>query len=375
MFRAFWSIVTGYPDGNLFDIGAYRVCALSLILGFLLPIVAPNGILFVNFYVLGVSGVPGTVIFLALYPLLAGVATFVAASSARGIARGLATAGIGFLPILVFLAEKGSSLGDLIPVDTPSSVAAFITTISLFGIAAAGIALCHQRENNLAVWIGATSGGLYFLSLLVPKASSVESMPIYAPFLAMQSRGFLPLVAGLGLLTSMVLLILSCVFLMLRAFAKPANPDFGRKAFLMFMWAVLALVITVFFGMTASTSGSAFIYIVIAFLKVFFWFMPALVLIPLGVADYLLEFAVVTGEVEISPEESAYRAPHAAAPPHAAGAPHHPGAPAGNGAAAGGPTLTRAAYERKLSELDALRNQGRIDNAEYWRQREELLKQ
>ncbi len=363
MFRAFWSIVTGYPDGNLFDIGSYRVCALSLVLGFLLPILTPTGVIFVNFYVLGVSGVPGTVIFLALYPLLAGIATFVAASSARGIARGLTMAGVGFLPILVFLAEKGSALGDLIPVDTPSSFAAFITTISLFGIAAAGITLCHQRENNLAVWIGATSGGLYILSLLVPKASSVESMPIYAPFLAMKARGFLPLVAGLGLLTAMVLLILSCVFLMLRAFAKPANPDFGRKSFLMFMWAILALVATVFFGMTATSSGSSFIYIFVAFLKVFFWFMPGLILIPLGIADFLLELAVQTGEVEIAPEEAASHAPHAA------------GAPTANGAAATSPALSRAAYERKLSELDALRNQGRIDNAEYWRQREELLKQ
>lgn len=356
-----WSELTGNPEGNQLSPSAYRFLSVLLLAGFLLPVIAPQeGILFLNIWLLLQNGVPGVLIFLALYPLLAGIGLFVLANVLSGWARGAVMAGIGLIPLLMFLFEGGSQLRMFAVARPEAAFASVLSNLGIMGLFAGGLAFCFQRENLTAVWTGGVGGGLFLVSLLVPRGSSLETTGLYQPFLLMQAGGFMAFLVGFLTLAGMVCLVLSAVFMLLLTFSRPMNEEHGRKSYRLALTWLLILGVTLLLAMMAQSSeaprgfgGTSFVFLFNMFLKILLWIGPAFVLIPLGLADFLLEWAFRTG----------------------AAAPIPAPAPAWSGAkpAAGADSPPRFDYDKAVRELEVQRNRGEISTAEYWKRREELL--
>ncbi|MBP7867054.1 MAG: hypothetical protein KA419_14015 [Acidobacteria bacterium] len=356
-----WSELTGNPGGNQLSPSPYRFLAVLLLAGFLLPLIEPRqGIVFLNIWLLLQEGVPGVLIFLALYPLLAAIGVFVLTNVLAGWARGAVMAGIGLLPLLMFLFEGGSQLKMFAIARPEAAFASVLSSLGMIGLFAGGLAICFQRENLTAVWTGGVGGGLFLVSLLVPRGSSLETVGLYQPFLLMQAGGFMPFLVGFLTLAGLVCLVLSSVFMLLLTFSRPMNEEYGRKSYRLALAWLVVTGVTLLMATVAQSSeaprgfgGASFVFLLNMFLKLLLWVGPAFVLIPLGLADFLLEWAFRTGAVAPAP----------------APAPAWGGA-VNTGGADGAP---RFDYDKAVRELEVQRNRGEISTAEYWKRREELL--
>jgi hypothetical protein len=200
---------------------------LFLALGGLLPVVAPERrvvgsgygmgprqvettlrVSFPNFEVLGEKDVPGVVKFLALYPVVAGLAAVLLVKLTWGYARAFSLIGITVLLMFILL----FALDEIRLV--MMSAAAWAGVLGILALVGLFVGLRVQRERPLSLFgrfLAGICGSVYLLLLLLPLLpEALGTIPLVVPFKLLGTKETAPyggfhLVIMLALIASAVM--------------------------------------------------------------------------------------------------------------------------------------------------------------------------
>jgi hypothetical protein len=166
---------------------------------------------FPNFEVLGQKKAPGVVKFLALYPVLAGVAAILLVKLTRGYARALSLIGItAVLMIVALFALKEVRL-------VMMSAAAWAGVLDILALVGLFVGLRVQRERPLSQFgrlLAGICGSVYLLLLVLPLLpEAMGTIPLLVPFKLLEAKESAP-VGGFQLVIMLALIaaaVMGCV--------------------------------------------------------------------------------------------------------------------------------------------------------------------
>jgi hypothetical protein len=329
--------------------------------------------------------------FLLFYPCLAGIGLWLLARFARGYGRAFGMMGIGLLAWIFFLAmpEKAVTGGLL------DMVAGLLFLLMLLFI---GLRIQEAAPAALfARVLAGCSGGILLLILLLPTLPSPFSSPLLFPFEIMDADVFLGLVALAAYIGLATVAVMGCV-----TFGK--NFARNRRLATVGIWILFAtllvtpLLALLRYGWEASTGFGMVLCPLSMALKLepqVYGLVAAGVLgaielynlLPasqLDIAKLVSELAVPPAGAEAAPEAQVALAswetpaPQAKPTPQVIRVPTATAAPAAAAAQAGQPSPAEPsedfnAIRRKLQQLDDLRREGLISDADYMAKKKDLL--
>lgn len=309
----------------------------------------------VNIELLKDSGVPGTVKFFAIYPVIAGVLVLILGAAVSGPARAIVLAILAVTPLLVFMADEDIRMGMDNMLDVPGMNEVGLIALAALGAWMALYAGCRAavfRPNSLAAAvIAAVGAGLLAVSLFMPieQPWGEEAISFLAPFKAIGfdegPREFQRPVHIMGWteLLSMLCKLGAGLCAIVMVIRQRNNSGSGAAGFALLL---LGIGIYLIGGTIAAVPGfedvpGEFVLMVVSgVLKGLIWFGTLFLLLPVALTDLV---------VTLSPFKD--------------------GQPEPAFAAAGERSSER------LQQLAQLRAQGLIDDADYERKKAEILRE
>lgn len=278
----------------------------GLIFAFFFPIfVIAGGSLkleFINIPALGSSQVGLMLKFQVLYPLLAGIAVLILVRLKSSPRRAGAFLGIAFLPVLVLLLSEEvrnafSLLGKDITGGFSLGLHLIISSLAIFGMLASAHTIRIEANHRIAASLAVISGGLYFLSLLIPvQGKFVFLEPFRALTLNDPTGAGVFIVAGLASLTALALMIYAAVtcFQIQKQERDKHKEMMGKRIISLWVSHLLAYGTAIFYMIfvaivKGAPNGDALLLIfVTALIKFVPWILGLYILIPLGISEILL---------------------------------------------------------------------------------------
>jgi len=270
-----------------------------ILAGFLLPTLAVESggvhVVFGNFQILGEKGAPGILKFHGLYPGLAGVAVIVLARAARGAGRSLTLAALGVVPVVV-VAVSGDVREAAMSLATEAMGFAVVVSlvfwlVAFTGLYAASRARFFRPASRAAAIIGALSGGVCLVHLVVPVLpSGIGKIELMVPFKLMAHEEVVWL--GAARLGSMGCMIAASVICIMNARRRPGAQRLAQQA-VRLIWIAIAVVVGGWFvtglvSALASGQGGQLVGDVTRVLKMFCWMLGLVLLLPVGIADLIV---------------------------------------------------------------------------------------
>lgn len=150
-----------------------------LILGVLLPIIIPRvGLMFPNFELLGIAGIPFTLKIYLFFPIIGGILCFAALAQQKWLVRGILYLIAGFLPYLIGLTMQGEALmmGRQMTMGgvgfgvsgALKGIVGLTFPLGLIGLISAAFAGQANPQSKIVPWVALGGGALLGLSLLIP---------------------------------------------------------------------------------------------------------------------------------------------------------------------------------------------------------------
>lgn len=278
----------------------------GLIFAFFFPIfVIVRGSLkleFINIPALGSSQIGLMLKFQVLYPLLAGVAVLVLVRLKSSPRRAAAFLGIALLPVLVLLLSEEvrmafSSLGKDITGGFSIGLHLIISSLAIFGMLASAHTIRIEATHRIAASLAVISGGLYFLSLLIPvQGKFVFLEPFRALTLNDPTGAGILIVFGLASLASLAMMIYAAVtcFQIQKQERDKHKEMMGKRIISLWVWHLLVLGMAIFYMifisiiLGKSMAGTLLVIFVTALIKFVPWILGLYILIPLGISEILL---------------------------------------------------------------------------------------
>jgi hypothetical protein len=233
-------------EGDVQQLGFVWLGAVLLI-AFFLPVYAGR-FLMLNILELSEKGGPALIKVLAIYPVLAGIATLALARTAKGVNRSLPVLAMGLLVLILFYASpeiREDFRGGSVP---PAGLGGFIIILGMIGTFAGSRACSLRPASRLAATVGAVGAGLYLLGLILPTQPKLGSIPLAAPFVLIFSfsehfgGAFLVIVLALMSLAGMGLMIGASVLCLLNATPREDAGPRAQTAFRLWIWSLVVLV-------------------------------------------------------------------------------------------------------------------------------------
>jgi len=301
-----WTTTADPADPLIYRLG------IILLVAFFFPIIGDK-IVFFNIVGLWERGVPGIVRIELLYPLLAGAALLVLAKKARSMGRAAALLAIGLFPFLLMLAssEVRSGLASItrnLPGGGATGAQFLLSALAIFGILGGAHASRIRPEQTLGANVAIAGAGLYFITLFIPVN---RQLPIIAPFKVMTSRdptGYaIMFLSGLTALACMVLVVLACVQCFRLSDAASDRVKTGNTAiklwFAQFYVYGAFLLYTMIVGLSRARgdAGLMILSFLTAIGKFGAWVLGLLLLIPLGIAEFIIAAAPTVEQAPPAP--------------------------------------------------------------------------
>ena len=284
-----------------------RVLGTLLLVGFILPVLevtdSKSKVTFANIVVLGDEDASAAVKFLFLYPALAGLAVVALGAAARGVGRSVALIAIGLLPLLVLAGAGGvpSALELAAEVaDEFWEAALALWLVGFVCLFAGSRARVYRPEGRAAAFLGAAGGILYLASLLVPCGFVAGGgIALLEPFHLMgRHKEF---VIGLGTLGSMGCLVAASILCVANVTRGPSSQARASWAFRLVVVACAVPIVGAFANVLATSDDLGLgqeVSLSLATIKGACWVLPLLLLVPVGLADMVLNLSVAAGEPE-----------------------------------------------------------------------------
>jgi hypothetical protein len=230
-----------------------------LLVAFFLPLYARH-VLMPNVLILTEKGGPAALKFLAVYPVLAGLATLALARTAKGTSRSLLIMAMGLLVLVLFYVspqvrrEVGGAPG------SPLSLGGIIILLGMIGTFAGSRARSFRPASGLAAGVSTVGAVLYLLALVLPtQPKEVGLVPLAGPFIVMFGKQFgdtLPRIAiGLINLAGMGMMIGASVLCLLNATARADAAARAQTAFRLWIWSLVALIVASLVPLVQAASG------------------------------------------------------------------------------------------------------------------------
>ena len=284
-----------------------KLMGIGLLIGFICPILT-GGYRGGRLVFLNIEGLfekaPFIFKFWLIYPLIAGIAIIYIAKQNRTPKRAASLIAIGLLPFLLLLANENvqqfikESIQNIPGLDLPGwlLILSFLATLLLL----AGLyAVFVKSKQTLACQLAAVGCGFHLVLLFIPNKGEFSFI---APFKLMFKRdrsgmglNFLGGLVGLALIVIFIFLCIKC-YQLLKQDRDPAvkKQDAGTALHLWFsrFYVYGAFFIYIMFAALIKSSGSRGIQTVfvllLAIIKMFPWIMSLFLLIPLGMAEFLI---------------------------------------------------------------------------------------
>ncbi len=302
------------------------------VIGFALPVLAGRELVFPSLLPFTSEGRMFTVemILLLMYPLIAGIATIVAAAVARGRLRGGILVGLGLLTVVVNLtgANVLPQFSQMLAQGVSDSARTAALTV-LLGFAGwsllwAGAGVVAGREwDRLPKILAAVGGALFVLHLLLPILPSQAGATLLGfPFKLLTAEAVPPEAKGLGalILLSMVLNVIGSVVGFCLAGSRTGT-GLAKGIRVLAVCGVVLLLLTPLYALllAVGSSSETLAPALLAYVKFLCTGIGLFAVIPLGLADLLgagtspAAFAAGAGPAPYGP---GYGAPYGAPPPH-----------------------------------------------------------
>ena len=272
---------------------------IALLIAFVFPIIGEE-ILFINISGLWERGVPFIARIEFLYPLLAGVALISLAKKGRSLGRAAGLLAIGIFPFLLLFVDSEvraglSKITQSLPGSGTTGLSLILSSLAAFAILAGAHASRVRPDQDLGAHVAVAGAGLYFITLFIPVGNQ---FPFLAPFKMMTAHDptkyGVMFLSGFVALTCMALVILAA----LRCFRLPgaaAGRDKTGNAVIK-LWfaqfyvygAFLAYALIVNLDQARGESGTMILAFLTAIVKFVLWILGLYLLIPLGIAEFII---------------------------------------------------------------------------------------
>lgn len=260
------------------------------------PIQEPSSFEFINISGLFKDGVPGILKFMLIWPLIAGLGAIISSIVNKGFPRSIIFMALGITPVIVLASASEFQSGFQVANNNFGSVATISGMISVAAWIAlvAGTRSLHYVNNRAARIIAALGGVLYLASQFIPVN---DVIPFIATFSAFGQDVF-P-----GMKTSYIILCLGNVLFMLAVmtaagfcitsfFKREIAQRLGDLAFLSIVIGVLVMIFSIALAMMFAPSQQQpdgfFMMFVTASIKTLCWVFGLFFLVPLGLADLVI---------------------------------------------------------------------------------------
>ncbi len=303
-----------------------KIIGFGLLVAFFFPLyysaLGMGKMMFINFELISKTGVPGSIKFQALYPLLAGAMVLYAAGKHRSFGKGWSLIMIGLFPFIILImsapvqkALAGVSSG--IPGSGGMGLQVILSNLGMMAILSGACASYVRPGLGNYNLVAAGGGVLYLVSLVVPHNGQI---PLLEPFKMMFGKRFpgggggYMFIAGLaGLAVVMIMILVSIKCLQMRNPHKDANlprantesltRSFQVKRAVTFvdhrelsrsalkLWVAQFYVYGAFLLYTmiaAPGASSMFIMMIMGIIKFIPWILGLYLLIPIGISELML---------------------------------------------------------------------------------------
>ena len=266
---------------------------IILVIGAVMPVIAGRqGVAFINFELLGERGVPGMAKFMALYPLLAGIAVIVLGVVAMGIGRSIALCAMGLLPVIVLLADRdiGRAVSRISRQGSGIGGQFVISLLGSAGILIGSRILRYRWRSRIGGIVGTVGAGLTLISLFVPfdaRGIGRGLMAVTLPFKVFETAP----VMGAGLLIQMACIITAAALCIVSLVNRDASRTLGGWILSLWVWAAVAAIVGVIgqsLGTFRHVNGEQVVMILVAVVKFSCWIGGILLLVPVGVTDLIV---------------------------------------------------------------------------------------
>lgn len=280
-----------------------RVLGWGLIIAFILPIIVPSrrGITFVFLSVEAIDGMSLSLIFQCYYPLLAGILVLSTAAWKRSWFKGTVLLATAIMPVLLLIfSREFHQLLDKTAETLPGNDLSASGLISLIELLALSVILAgaytlrirpRQWTGNYAAAIG---GGLYFIFLFIPVFNRfVFLIPFKRIFTAADKSSVIMGTGAIYMLAAisiMIVISINCLKL-LKLNDEARSQKLAKRIFsLWFFLLGLDAIYLIFKLMTSGNQGGSALFLIMLSLlmKIIPWFFGLFLLIPLGLAEFLL---------------------------------------------------------------------------------------
>lgn len=287
------------------------IIGFGLLISYILPILSfvsksPQFVFF-NIEAMSAGNLPKMVVFQLFYPLIAGLMAIVLAMIKRSGARAFALVVIGLLPAIVLLIEADvrDFFGAIIKLPNIVSIGLYVIigTAATFLILAGAHASRVAPANRIAGFAAALGAGLYIVAQCVPingKFQIVETIKLLTgEDQTMMDLGFLSGVIGIISFILMLIIAVRCFQLLLQG---GDNVRIGKSIILLWFLQIAIYGLLVLY-ILFSAPGNAdmgevkvlyFWGIIMLLIKFLPWVFGLYLLIPLGIADFILLWGPVT---------------------------------------------------------------------------------
>ncbi len=218
-----------------------------LLIAFFLPVYRDR-FLMLNILMFTEEGAPALIKLLAIYPVLAGIATLALARTVKGINRSLPILAMGLLVLILFYLspeirhEAGGATG------SPLGIGGLIILLGMVGTFAGSRARCLRPASKIAATVGAVGGGLYLLALVLPtQPKEFGTVAVAGPFRVLFGTelggGFLRIVIGLLSLGGMGLMIAASILCLMNTSPRKGAHARAAMAVRLWIWSLVLLVV------------------------------------------------------------------------------------------------------------------------------------
>lgn len=278
-----------------------RKIGIWLIIAFIMPIIVQSyggiRVFFMNIEGTFGGGVPLLLRFEMIYPLLAGLVMLMIAKQVRTTNRAVMILGAGLLPFLILLVDEQIREGIFSMMSNiPGAGMMGIQTLFSFGgvvcILAAAHALRVKPRVKTSINVAVVGAGLYILSLLIPVQGQFSFI---LPFKMMTfhdpSGTGIMFVSGLFSLVILAIMLYICYLCF-----KLLQPNTGRETTgnsIISWWIKILLAAGIYIAYIIIISvikggGGQLLSIITGIVKFIPWLLGLYLLIPLGVAEFLI---------------------------------------------------------------------------------------
>jgi hypothetical protein len=265
-----------------------------LLVGFILPIIGPGGIYFLNLGALFEPGAPVGMRLFCLHPLVAGIAALCVANS-RTLARPITLLVVGALALLIFAGSPDmlAQLSMGLPGKRMAIVRVMAEGLAILGMVVGSWVTSHRPYHRAGPIMGAIGSGLYLLLLFVPSEdplSDKSTIPLIASFKIVLSGPGMAKLIGLAGVAQLVMMVWAAVLCFRIAATQEPSDEMARNAFRLVIgaFAVSVGAVLLLGLLSLGSSGACGLGLVIV-AKMIAWFAGLLMLLPVGLADLIVK--------------------------------------------------------------------------------------